>query len=295
MVSGEVSTRILDHIVHLTPPGSLAESVEAFRALGFTVTPGGTHADGLTANALVVFADGIYLELLHFTRPLPAGNTHPWGTKEPGWIDFAFLGNGGTPSVAATINARAAVEGSAARYAAEVRGGRTREDGRVLEWLISAPLPAEGEGKGEVTEVRGRLPFFCGDLTPRKWRVPLEPLSNSEHANTATGIAHVKLLATSEGIQAYAKQLTSVLGVSPRESSGTSFVWELEKQPLHNGAQGGTPVLILSAPTDDEEREHLQARGAGVYELGVALTDASKVGVARTPYGRVVFKAGDGV
>ena len=47
------------------------------------------------------------------------------------------------------------------RYAREVRGGREREDGKVLEWLISGPP----DGK------RGALPFFCGDLTPRDWRV----------------------------------------------------------------------------------------------------------------------------
>lgn len=47
-------------------------------------------------------------------------------------------------------------------YAQEIPGGRTREDGRVLKWLISGIEDAGG---------RGRLPFFCGDLTPRAWRV----------------------------------------------------------------------------------------------------------------------------
>ncbi len=30
------STSILDHIVHLTPPGTLEETVSAFQNLGFT-------------------------------------------------------------------------------------------------------------------------------------------------------------------------------------------------------------------------------------------------------------------
>lgn len=134
----------------------------AHRAWAPSITPGGTHADGHTANALVVFPDGTYLELLHFTIAPPPDSSNPWAHKQPGWIDFAFLGNDGTPSVAATINSRAAADGSGARYAPEARGGRTREDGRVLEWLISAP---DGDG------ARGQLPFFCGDLTPRGWRV----------------------------------------------------------------------------------------------------------------------------
>ena len=65
------STRTLDHIVHLTPPGTFRETAEQFRQLGFKfssilrhhidplissirVISGGTHADGLTANSLIV-------------------------------------------------------------------------------------------------------------------------------------------------------------------------------------------------------------------------------------------------
>lgn len=44
----------------------------------------------------------------------------------------------------------------------EMKGGRVRPDGKVLEWVISVP--------GEEHE-RGILPFFCGDITPREWRV----------------------------------------------------------------------------------------------------------------------------
>ncbi len=49
---------------------------------------------------------------------------------------------------------------------AESKGGRRREDGKVLEWVISST--AEG--------LRGALPFFCGDVTPREWRVSLPDL-----------------------------------------------------------------------------------------------------------------------
>ncbi|EEB95707.1 hypothetical protein MPER_05280, partial [Moniliophthora perniciosa FA553] len=53
MASESTSTNILDHIVHLTPPGSVEETARQFRDLGFNVLPGGRHADGLTENALV--------------------------------------------------------------------------------------------------------------------------------------------------------------------------------------------------------------------------------------------------
>ncbi|KAL1947216.1 hypothetical protein VTO73DRAFT_14177 [Trametes versicolor] len=280
--SGDPSvTRILDHIVHLSPPGGLQETVDAFRALGFTVSPGGTHADGLTANALVILADGVYLELIHFTRPPPPDSKHPWAAKQPGWVDFAHLGNAGTPSIAVTINARAEAEGSGVHYAQEIPGGRTREDGRVLKWLISGIEHAGG---------RGRLPFFCGDLTPRVWRVPLEPRSNTEHANTTIGVAHVKHLVTPEELSAYEKQLTSVLGVSPTESTSANVVWELERQPSRQTASIRAPVIIASIPQDDEEGEYLRARGPGIYEVAFAVEDPEKEGVGRTPQGRVVWK-----
>jgi len=58
------STRILDHIVHLTPPGTLPQAVQQFRGLGFTVFEGGQHADGLTANALIVRHSRVHTALV---------------------------------------------------------------------------------------------------------------------------------------------------------------------------------------------------------------------------------------
>lgn len=117
-----------------------------------------------------VLPDHTYLELLAFTHPTAhhTHTAHPWAAKRPGWIDLAFLGTPGTPSIAALINARADADGSGVQYTPETRGGRRRPDGRELEWVICAPVPRE---RGERGDVRGRVPFFCGDVTPRAWRV----------------------------------------------------------------------------------------------------------------------------
>lgn len=119
-----------------------------------------------------MLADGVYLELLSFTHPpsyYPLGtperearDAHAWASKSPGWIDFAFLGNGSLETrISDIINARAKLDGSGASYNFEVAGGRERPDGKVLKWVISAPQQKD----------RGTLPFFCGDVTPREWRV----------------------------------------------------------------------------------------------------------------------------
>ena len=54
----------LDHLVILVE--ELEEAIAGYEELGFRVTPGGEHADGLTRNALVPFVDGTYLELVAF-------------------------------------------------------------------------------------------------------------------------------------------------------------------------------------------------------------------------------------
>lgn len=121
-----------------------------------------------------VLSDGVYLELISFTHEVdfyPIGSSerekrenHPWASKEPGWIDYAFLGNGSAEiRISDIINKRASAENSLAFYIREQKGGRRRPDGQVLEWLISAP------------KERGVLPFFCGDITPRKLRVSANP------------------------------------------------------------------------------------------------------------------------
>ncbi len=58
--------RMLDHVVFVAH--DLAVTVKEYRGRGFTVTPGGEHADGITHNALVAFADGAYLELVGYRQ-----------------------------------------------------------------------------------------------------------------------------------------------------------------------------------------------------------------------------------
>lgn len=118
-----------------------------------------------------VFQDGTYVELIAFTHPASyyppstpiraKRDAHAWASKPPGWIDYAFLGNS-SASISEIINHRAEAEGSGVSYVPEVQGGRERPDGKILEWLIAAPSVDHG---------RGVAPFYCGDITPREWRV----------------------------------------------------------------------------------------------------------------------------
>lgn len=238
----------------------------------------------------MVFQDGVYLELISFTHPAshypPSSperhkrESNRWASKSPGWIDYAFLGNS-TTSISDIINKRAAEDGSGVEYLPEKKGGRERPDGKVLEWVISSPKSGlEG------------VPFFCGDITPRKWRVPVEPPSNTEHPAKALGIAHVHVLADGKAITTLSNQLTSVVGSDPITSTATESVWILETptEALSGKGRHGGPELILATPKDEDEREALKKRGPGVYEVAFWVDKSRSGGTENTPYGKLVWR-----
>lgn len=154
---------MLDHVVFVAR--DLAATIEEYRGRGFTVTPGGEHADGITHNALVAFADGAYLELVGFRKP---AHEHRWWrhADRGGFADFAVLSDDLDADVAAlgTLVVRPAAE-----------GGRIRPDGVTLRWRTAFLAPP--------------LPFLVEDLTPRDRRVPGG--DSTRHANGTTGIASV--------------------------------------------------------------------------------------------------------
>ena len=162
--------KMLDHVVYVAR--DLAATVEDYRRRGFTVTPGGEHAGGVTHNALVCFADGSYLELVAFRRPDP---THRWWrhASTGGFADFAVLSD----DLAEDLSA---LKDLVVREAAE--GGRTRPDGVSLRWRAAF--------------LRAPLPFLIEDLTPRDLRVPGGDAAR--HDNGVTGVATLIVAARDE-------------------------------------------------------------------------------------------------
>lgn len=158
----------IDHLVILVR--DLAQASADYTELGFAVTPGGTHADGATHNALVAFDDGTYLELIAFLEP-DRPQSHPWWprlAKGEGLVDFAVRSDD--------------LAGDATRWQAQglpvqgpLDGGRKRPDGQELRWrTVRFGTPSV-------------LPFVIEDVTPRELRVPGGDAT--EHPNGVTGIA----------------------------------------------------------------------------------------------------------
>lgn len=169
MISG------VDHLVILMR--DLEGAVAGYEELGFRVTPGGEHADGLTRNALVPFADGTYLELVAFVDP-DDSRDNVWGWRP-------FLGKGGglvdycVTSDDLAADARRLVD-RGFEVSGPDEGGRRLPDGSEISWR-SARVRQEGRV----------LPFLIEDQTPRARRVPGG--GAAEHPNGARGISRLLL------------------------------------------------------------------------------------------------------
>ena len=227
----------IDHVVILVH--DLAAATSDYAALGFTVTPGGVHADGATHNALVAFADGSYLELIAFRRAAP---DHIWWrhtTNGEGLIDFALLPDAIDEDVAAARLRGLDMTGP-------FSGGRERPDGVRIAWKTARPATPD-------------LPFLCGDVTPRDLRVPTG--AARLHPNGVTGIARV-LVATRD-LAVSAARYRALLGIEGTTvTEGVSF--EL-----------GASAIVLTALNEHHRREGpcaLELRGGASVDLDPAIT-----------------------
>ena len=188
-----VPTR-LDHLVILVP--DLEGAIRDYGRLGFGVTPGGEHADGLTRNALVPFRDGTYLELVAFVRPEDVTD-NVWGWR-------GFLPRGGLIDYcAASEDLREDLErlrGLGFGVEDFGEGGRRLPDGRGIRWR-SAGFQQEGRV----------LPFLIEDLTPRERRVPGGPAA--DHPNGATGISRLEI--STQDPDTAGRHLAALTGAPP--------------------------------------------------------------------------------
>ncbi|MCC6349563.1 MAG: VOC family protein [Candidatus Eisenbacteria bacterium] len=191
-------TAELDHVVVVV--SALAEAMSRFRGAGFTVVPGGRHEGLPTENALVVFADGSYLELLATLDPDsrrslrelrgPAGGER-WERHLHGSSALArrFLpslaGPDGVSDWALRVERLDRLAAESRRRGDVMTGpvalGRERPDGARLDMRLL--FPAERW-----------MPFLIEDRSPRALRIPDDAASRT-HANGARGIGRVSALA----------------------------------------------------------------------------------------------------
>jgi catechol 2,3-dioxygenase-like lactoylglutathione lyase family enzyme len=163
----------LDHAVIAVR--DLDQAVSGYEKLGFTVLRGGEHPRRGSVNALIVFQDGTYFELIAFPKPAPGFRWWELLQKAgPGFADFALL----------PANMERDLEEAKARgfQSGPIEpGGRITPEGKRAEWQTARPPT-------------GDVPFLCGDISPRALRVPEGPVR--DHANGALGIAKIAVAVT---------------------------------------------------------------------------------------------------
>jgi len=301
------SRAIFDHIIIKAP--TLESLTSTFESNGFTVTKGGRHADGLTHNALVILPDGFYFELLAFVPGAPEDQvkSHWWydTPSEEGYIDFSLALPSGIESddYVREINGR----GGELYEEPPRTGGRMGDGGNEFKWKVA--FPRVGEGQGEERS-RGRLPFWCEDLTERKWRVPTHP-SMTTHPNQARGITRVVVLSNPTKLSSYLSSINNVLSL-PEPTKSTGGAPENPLPPSTNAspadypprervftlssAIGGRDVeLVLREPANEEESMHVRKRGEGLYEVVIEIVGGGEGGPQRVLDGptRIVLKSKD--
>jgi catechol 2,3-dioxygenase-like lactoylglutathione lyase family enzyme len=239
----------LDHVVLAVR--DLNAAVRDYRALGFIVMPGGVHPGGWTHNALIVLADGSYLELL---APTDARFLEdPEALAAPNFL-FALAGGDGAIGLALAADdlgaAVAAMQARGANIASPRVGGRTRPDGVQLEWRTAMPG-------------RSVLPFFIEDVTPREWRVPTMPESTA-HANGAVGIRAVSVAALDPA--AMRAHFTQLLG-----DAGAGGAWPLGQAELRIVTAPGQhrPTLALELCANEAEPAFLDPMLTHGAQIGV--------------------------
>ncbi len=172
----------LDHAVIFVK--DLPEATADFERVGFQVTPGGTHAGGLTKNALIALADGTYLELLAFTVPVTSENLAQLEGEQRTPMDRRFLPRGGEGEgfrdfALGTIRLRDAIDSANASgllVEGPFPGRRVRPDGTEVSWLLGFPGDPE-------------LPFLIEDTTNRDLRVPGGKATR--HPNGVVGLSEI--------------------------------------------------------------------------------------------------------
>ncbi|MEO7744409.1 MAG: VOC family protein [Usitatibacter sp.] len=212
----------LDHVVIAV--ADLASAIEDYRALGFTVQIGGRHPGRTSHNALIVFADDAYVELIAWSEPGPAERWYDMLQQHgEGFMDFALV-----PGDVALAIDEARSRGL--EMSGPHDGSRVRPDGRELRWRTAR-------------QARFDLPFLCGDVTPRDWRVPTG--AGRRHPNGARGIASLTLAV--HDVKASLAAYEALLG---RSLSGPAFAvgaTQLVLQHTPHRREGACAMLISSS------------------------------------------------
>lgn len=196
--------------------------------------------------------------------------------RDFGWIDWCL-----TNSLSAQ-ESWAAIGGAGGSHAAPVEGGRKRADGVEVKWAVTFP---EGEHGGQAT--RGRVPFFCHDVTERGVRVPLSA-EGTGHGSGALGVRELTVIVRDEGALEETGGVYAKLFGKEGVKSGDEVYFQAGRVKEVDGLDGGARI-VLRLPRDREEVERLGERSFWYGDVVLA----APAGQGKTPGTRQRLDDGD--
>ena len=240
---------VLDHLVLFVD--DLTTAAARFESKGFTVTPGGTN--GPTHNALIVFANDTYIELIALQssrarlimrslrglgmlalrrwlkRDLQT-RLLDWMSGPQGLIDLCFRG-----TELNEISNSSPLSGI--RLTDPVQFKRHRPDGLVVQWTLRGAS-------------NRRQPFFIRDATPIDYRIPAGDVRI--HPNGAVGISEVR---TGELIEPSVSNVK--IAHDPTLQSGSMIVTIVNDRDASDHIHGpdffNTDIHLLPKPSDHQK------------------------------------------
>jgi|HigsolmetaAR201D_1030396.scaffolds.fasta_scaffold12626_2 catechol 2,3-dioxygenase-like lactoylglutathione lyase family enzyme len=235
----------IDHVVIAVK--DLDQAIADYTALGFTVTPGGKHTSGATHNALVVFEDGSYFELIAFLKPNEGFRWwHSLQDHGESIVDFALFPTEIEKDIPAARE-------RGVEYTGPTPLGRNRPDGVRLDWFLGHPGSRD-------------LPFLCGDVTPRELRVPEGDVR--KHANGVTGIASITIAVAD--INVSAARYRGLLGLEA--AGGSNQALAIPGTNIDTAIfQISNSLIVLASSTDpnSELAQRVATRGEGPHAVAL--------------------------
>lgn len=242
----------LDHLILFLPvdPSTSFPKIPSFFPKNFTLTPGGVHADNLTSNILILLADSCYIELICFINPSTPAPAHWWasGAHNYGWMDWC-LTNSLSPK-----ESWEAIDGAEGSHGEPVEGGRKRADGVDVKWAVTFP---RGDNGGQ--DNRGRVPFFCHDITERQVRVPLSE-EKTTHSSGISGVQELTVIVKGKHLLRETSEVYARLFGAEGVKSGDELFFQGTRVKDVEGLDGGVKV-ILRLPKDENESKRLEKTG----------------------------------
>ena len=247
-----------DHVVIAV--ADLERAIEAYRALGFDVSPGGRHEQRGTHNALIRFGGADYIELLGVYDPEKALKS---GLNGRTLAEFVRERQGG---LVGHCYATDDIEAEAERMreaGLEMVGPfemrRERPEGLALTWRLLVP---------EDIPWRRRWPFFIEWDAPDEERLAVEGVGDHPNgARSVCGVA-VAVRALEEAVRLY----SILFDLEPfREDEVTDLAARRASFDLR-----GFTIDLLSPFGNGAVQGMLERDGEGPFEVKLALEDLAR-------------------